>query len=152
MGTTTVEFATEVSAPPEACWRWITSLEGMRREMTPYLRMTAPSHVHDIASLDVTLGKPLFRSWILLFGIVPIDYSCLTLVELRPGEGFVEQSPMGSMKTWRHERGITAVGSGAQIRDRLTFEPRFASSLVRAVVKAFLRHRHAVIKQELSTA
>lgn len=37
---------------------------------------------------------------------MPIDYSDLTLISLTPGVGFLEQSNMGSMKIWLHERPV----------------------------------------------
>jgi hypothetical protein len=33
-----------------------------------------------------------------------VDRSDLTFLELEPGRRFLEQSPMLSMKLWRHER------------------------------------------------
>ena len=50
------------------------------------------------------LGERLFRSWILLFGVLPIDYDDITLVSIEPGRGFHERSSMLSMRVWEHER------------------------------------------------
>jgi len=72
-------------------------------------------------------GKPLFRSWILLFGIIPIDRSDLTLLRLEDGRGFVEQSPMLSMSLWRHVRTLEADGETNAVTDELTFRPRLAT-------------------------
>ncbi|NML60116.1 hypothetical protein HHL21_03245 [Massilia sp. RP-1-19] len=94
---------------------------------------------------DTALGKSLGRCHFLLFGIFPMDMSRLTFVELEPGRRFVEQSPLFSMRMWRHERIVTAAGDGATVTDNLEFSPRFASPLLAWFVKLFFQHRHAVL-------
>jgi hypothetical protein len=144
-----LEFQSEVDATPAAAWRWITSFDGISAELRPLLRMSAPPGVRSIEDLDVTLGRTLFRSRISLFGILPIDHSDLTLVELVDGVGFVEQSPMGSMHLWRHERWIRSAPRGCIVTDRLTIQPRFASGIVRWFVGHLFRHRHDVLRRRL---
>jgi len=144
-----LSFETEVSVTPEAAWAWITSFEGISKEMSPFLHMSVPKGVKDISSVTLEPGVPMFRSWITLFGVLPIDYSDLTLLMLNPGVGFVEQSPMGSMKLWRHERQIVALDAGCKITDTLTFEPRFASWFVSRFVQAFFTHRHKMLAKHL---
>jgi hypothetical protein len=119
------------------------------KEMSPMLRMSAPKGVRDIASIPFEPGVPMFRSWISLGGILPIDYSDLTLLSLTPGVGFVEQSKMGSMRMWRHERQIHAFESGCRIVDTLTFEPRFGGRLAVAFVRRFFTHRHNMLRKYL---
>lgn len=113
------------------------------------LRMSAPKGVKDIASFPFQPGVPMFRSWITLGGVLPIDFSDLTLLSLTPGVGFVEQSRMGSMKSWRHERRICPVESGCRVTDTLTFEPRFASRLSVALIRKFFTHRHNMLRKHL---
>lgn len=146
-----LRFESDLHAPADRVWEWITSVEGISAEMWPLLRMTFPRGMRSLGDAPAGLGVRLCRSWLLLFGVLPVDYSDLTLVELEEGKGFVEQSPMGSMKTWRHERTIAPSASGTRLTDRLTFEPRFAAPVVRALVKVFFKHRHAVLKRRLST-
>ncbi|HEX4951365.1 MAG TPA: hypothetical protein VFZ34_32205 [Blastocatellia bacterium] len=144
-----MSFTTEVSVTPEQAWAWITSFDDIAKEMSPYLRMSVPSGVSKLSDRFTQPGARMFRSWIKLFGVLPMDYSNLTLVGLTPGVGFVEQSPMGSMKLWRHERTISACAVGSKITDTLTFEPRLASHLVAAIVRAFFAHRHRQLAQHL---
>ena len=84
---------------------------------------------------------------ILLGGVVPVDYSDLTLIALTPGRGFVEESPMGSMAYWRHERCIEdrSDAPGVIIVDRLRFRPRVAAIPALPLVRTLFRHRHAVL-------
>ena len=87
-------FESAVTASPAEAWRWIASIKGISRELWPYLRMTAPSEIETIGSVNVTLGQPLFRSRLLLSSVVPMGHSDLTLLEFEEGVGFVEQSTM----------------------------------------------------------
>ena len=112
--------------------------------MWPVLKMTFPKGMNNIDK-DTALGTPLGRCHFFLFGIFPMDMSKLTFVELEPGHRFVEQSPLFSMKMWRHERVVTPTGDGARVTDNLEFCPRFASPLVKLFVRLFFEHRHSVL-------
>ena len=144
-------FESRLAAPAETVWQWITSLQGISAEMWPYFRMTVPPKVTNLADITVQPGERLFRSRVFLFGFLPIDYSDLTLVELTPGEGFVEQSPMGSMNLWRHERRVRPApdGRGVILSDHLTFEPRWLRSVVTWFIRRVFQHRHEVLRQQL---
>ena len=145
-----LQFESKLNASRERVWEWITSPDGIRAEMWPIFRMTIPSRVRTLADVEVRPGIPLFRSYILLFGVLPIDYSDLTLIELDQGRGFVEESPMGSMKLWRHERRIVDCPtdpSAVVLTDHLTFQPRWASPLVRWFIRRTFEHRHAVLRE-----
>ncbi len=137
-----LNFSTRLAAPQPRVWEWITSIDGISKEMAPYMRMTVPRGVTNIQSISFKPGKRLFRSWILLFGLIPFDFSDLTLESLDEGTGFVEQSPMGSMRLWRHERHLTPVEGGCLLTDNLTFEPRILGGLTFRIIKAFFTHRH----------
>lgn len=146
---TTLSFESTLSASPEKVWAWITSFDGIAKEMSPILRMSAPKGMRNIASIPFEPGVPMFRSWIRLGGILPIDFSDLTLLSLSLGEGFVEQSRMGSMRLWRHERRIFPHGSGCRIIDTLTIEPRLGGQLAVAFVRKFFAHRHNQLRKHL---
>ena len=145
----TLDFESELKASPDEAWSWATSMEGIRAELRPIARMTAPRGISTILDVDVKIGVPLIRSWFLLFGFLPVDRSDLTLIELDEGHGFVEQSPMLSMRLWRHERTIDPVAGGCKISDRLTFEPRFSAPFAKWFIAALFRHRHRVLRREL---
>ena len=145
-------FESELKASPEEAWSWVTSMAGILAELRPIARMTAPRGITTILDVDVKLGVPLTRSWFLLFGFLPIDRSDLTLIELDEGHRFVEQSPMLSMRLWRHERTIDPVAGGCKISDRLTFEPRFSAQLAKWFITALFRHRHRVLRRALGAA
>jgi len=140
-------FTSDLACPPDQVWSWITSMRGISQELAPILKMTAPQGVTDIADVKVEPGQRLFRSWVLLFGVLPIDRSDLTLLSLEPGKGFLEQSPMLSMRLWRHERQLEASGEGTLLTDRLTFEPRIATFVTRWFIRTVFNHRHRVLEE-----
>lgn len=114
--------------------------------------MTAP---REFASLDLEhapLGQRAFRSWILAFGFLPIDYDDLTLVELEPGRRFLERSTMLTQRVWEHERVVEPAGpenTGCVITDRVRFEPRIPllGPLFLVVFRFAFRLRHRNLRR-----
>jgi len=143
-----LEFESILKASPETVWNWVSSGTGINKELCPILQMSSLSEVNTTNIDKITLDKPLCRSWLLLFGLIPIGYSDLTLIEFYPGRGFIEQSPMLSMKVWRHERIIEPLETGSKIRDILIFEPRFLPNVTFRFVRFLFRNRHKVLKAE----
>lgn len=144
-----LSFESEVMAAPARAWEHVTSFKGISQEMMPLLRMTAPKGVTSISDLEITLGKPLFRSWLFLFGVFPVGHMRLTLVEFEDGAGFTEQSPMTGMRLWRHERRIIPAGSGCIVSDRLAFEPLWGRSIASRCVRILFNHRHKILRRQL---
>ena len=69
-------------------------------------------------------AEPLGRSWVLALRVLPVDYDDLCLVELEPGQRFLERSSMLSMSMWQHERTVTPAPEGCEVTDRLAFQLR----------------------------
>lgn len=63
------------------------------------------------------MGTPLGRAWLRLFGVIPFDYDCLTIVELEPGRRFLERSTMLSIRVVEHERSLTPGPGGTRVLD-----------------------------------
>ena len=141
-----MSFESDLEAGPDFAWAWITSIDSVSKEMFPFFRMTAPAGMRNIASIAFMPGVPMFRSWILLAGVLPVDFSDLTLVSVTSGVGFVERSRMGSMRSWRHARTITRVGRGCRVTDVLTFEPRLGGRFAVMLIRALFNHRHRRLK------
>jgi hypothetical protein len=140
-----VEVTSVVSAQPDAVWERVASVVGVNLELGPWLRMTAPRGIDAIDPAEVPLGRRWFRSWILLLGLIPVDYDDLTIVELEPGRRFLERSSMLSLRVWQHERVLEPEpGGGTRVTDRLAFTPRrgVPRGLARVIVRALFRHRH----------
>lgn len=136
--------SSRLAAGQPAVWDRIASFEGINHELGPLMRMTAPRHL-SLEPDSVPLGKPWFRSWVLLFGVIPFDYDHLCIVELEVGSRFLERSTMLSAKVWEHERTLDALpGGGTRVTDRVAFEPRIRpiGGLHERVIRATFRHRH----------
>lgn len=144
-----LKFESKLKATPEQVWKRITSVEGLTSEMWPIFTMTAPKDIKTLDDIYVKADKILFRSWILLGGILPIDFTDLRLKSLDPGKGFVEESNMGSMKYWRHERKIVPAEQGyVFVIDELTFQPKFLSGISVKTIKFFFEHRHKNLRKQ----
>ena len=119
-------------------------MDGVNYELAPLLRMTHPPEVEQLNPSNVPLNQRLFRSWILLLGLIPFDYDDLVLVRVEPGRGFLERSSMLSMRVWEHERTLEDTEGGCLVTDRIRYVPRLPviGHLVRPLLRGFFRHRH----------
>jgi ligand-binding SRPBCC domain-containing protein len=143
-----VRLTTRVAAPADVVWQRVTSPEGINHELRPWLRMTMPRSMHGKTIADVEPGK-LGRSWLLLGGVIPVDYDDLGLAEVGPGYRFLERSTMASMRRWEHERSVEPAGENdCEVSDRVAFELRRPlgaiglSRPVAATLKRFFERRH----------
>jgi ligand-binding SRPBCC domain-containing protein len=136
-------------AAPEAVWEHVVTIEGINAEFGGLLRMTAPRDVRERGLGGVTTGERICRSWILLLGVLPIDYDDITLVELDPPHGFLERSPMLSNRLWEHRRTIEPADGGCVLTDAIGYEPRvpLPHALLRRVYGAVFALRHRRLRK-----
>jgi len=115
--------------------------------------MTFPAAVAELTPETVRMGERVCRSWVLLFGVLPVDYDDVTLVELEPGRRFLERSPMLSQRFWEHERTVAADGDGTRVCDRVRFVPRLAlfAPLYRRILGAAFALRHRNLRRIFGT-
>src|SRR4051812_3514255 len=113
-------------------------MAGVNQELAPLMRMTHPAGLERLDQQVVPLGTRLFRSYLLAFGVLPVDWDDIALESITPGQGFVESSSLATARVWRHRRWIhrPATGGGCRLEDHLTWAPRLAGTgfLHRAVV------------------
>ena len=76
--------STVLSATPDELWTHSTSPAGVNREFLPLCRMTFPPGLDDLVA-GWRPGELRFRSWILLLGLIPIEYDDVVFVEVEPG-------------------------------------------------------------------
>lgn len=148
MNTVRITFESIIPATPNELWNWSTSVRGVEAEMRPLLKLHFPAGMTHIPQDDASLGKVLGNCEFLLFGILPVDLSRLTFVEIEPGRRFVEQSRLLSMKSWRHERVIAHGLDGTRVVDTLEFTPRFAAGIVKWFVSRMFEHRHVMLRRQ----
>jgi ligand-binding SRPBCC domain-containing protein len=139
-----------LAAPAGRVWEHATRIEGVNAELRPILRMTVPRHLRGATIGDLEAGVPAGRSWLLLGGVLPVDYDDLCIAELDPQRRFLERSRMASMSLWQHERTVAPRGEGSSVlTDTLTFRLRGPlaaipgmEALSARIVGALFSHRH----------
>lgn len=143
-----------LAADVEHVWARISTPEGVNDEFKPFLRMTFPPEVRSLDPDTVPIGERICRSWVLLFGLIPVDYDDLVLVSIEPGRGFRERSTMLTQRSWEHERTLEPVGHGAtRLTDCLRFEPRLGlpARLFLPTFRLVFRWRHARLRKAFGT-
>jgi ligand-binding SRPBCC domain-containing protein len=143
------EIASRLEAAPDEVWDRATTPEGINDELRPLMRMTVPAGFESLEPERVVLGEPIGRSWVLLGGLIPVDYDDITLVELEPGRRFVERGRLLSQRMWQHVRSVESVEGGCLIRDALAWEPRIPVSgrALRPMFATIFRHRHRRLRR-----
>src|SRR4051794_19786338 len=111
--------------------------------------MTAPRTVREAGLDGVRVGERLCRSWILLFGVLPIDFDDITVVELDPPNGFLERSAMLSNSVWEHRRTIAPDATGCVLTDAISYQPRLPlpHALLRPIYAAVFALRHRRLRR-----
>lgn|SRR5581483_1256049 len=143
------EIATDLASPPDVVWEYVTSIGGVNGELLPLLRMTVPRRLRDATLDDLPIGKRAGRSWILLFGLIPVDYDDLTIANRGPGHRFCEESTMLTQSRWTHERSVGPSATGSRVTDRLTWQGRtfLLGAMYRAVIPIIFGHRHRRLRK-----
>ena len=146
-------IASLLPVEPAAVWERAMSAEGINAELGPVLRMTVPRGLDSLDLHGLEPG-PLGRSWLLLFGFLPIDYDDIGLERIEPGRGFLERSTMLSQRLWEHERTIEPREGGSVISDRLAWEPRppMPGRALRPLIATVFGHRHRQLRRHFGGA
>ena len=143
------EFASSLDADVQEVWQVVSTMKGVNFELHPFIHMTS-GRGHQTLPTDVVRGRVVFRSWLLLFHVLPFDRHALALDQIEQGRGFIEESSSWLHLRWRHERRLTPDrGRGCLIADRLAIEPRLRLSrpLVSLIVTQLFQHRHRRLKR-----
>jgi hypothetical protein len=138
----------ELAVTPQVFWAGM-SMRAVNAELEPLVHMTAPRAWRDAPLEAWQPGRVLFRSWILLFGWLPVDRHALRLQSVNPDGGFVEESSSWTNRRWRHERSTRATPRGCMLTDRVTVEGRLPGLawLLLPVYRAVFAHRHRRLKR-----
>jgi ligand-binding SRPBCC domain-containing protein len=125
-------------ASPAEVWARAATIDGVNAELAPVARMTSPGDG------ELRAGA-LGRSWVLLGGVLPVDYDDLQLESVEAGRGFRERSALGSCAEWHHDRTLHPLaGGGTRVVDEVAFTPRLraAGGLQALVFETAFRWRH----------
>jgi len=126
------------------------SLTSVNWELAPIVRMTAPPAWQSRPLATWEIGTELFKSWILLFGFLPIDRHAFRLREVSPGLGFREGSSSSVNREWLHDREIHARESGCTVIDRVSVVSRAPgiTSLLMPIYRLVFWHRHRRLRRK----
>jgi hypothetical protein len=148
------EITTDLAAPADTVWQHVTTVDGINGELMPLMRMTVPRDLRDATLDDLPLGQRAGRSWVLLFGLIPVDYDDLTIAERGPGHRFFEQSKMLTQSHWTHERTVEPTAGGSRVTDHLTWQGRARplGAMYRFVIPIVFGHRHRRLAKRFGRA
>jgi hypothetical protein len=157
------EIASDLLAPAADVWPGLLDMASINAELAP-IRMTVPrganlpgmagsQSLHSIDLSQVPLGQVLFQSWVLLWGVIPLDRHALCLTEIIPGEGFHEESHSWIERRWIHDRRLTRLTEGCRITDRIGFEPRLPimAPLLAPIIHSTFERRHRRLRARYGT-
>jgi ligand-binding SRPBCC domain-containing protein len=139
------ERSAVVAAPPDAVWERVVSPEGINDEMRPWLTMRLPRSARGLTIETLPIGAVLGRAWVVLFGLLPIEYDRLAIVAVEPGRYFHEESTMLTMRWWEHRRTLSALNDeSTRVTDHIEFLPRLGlmTPVMAKALYAFFGHRH----------
>jgi hypothetical protein len=115
-------ISSPLQASAEQVWAHASTFAGVNRELWPLVRMTFPPTLGRLTPEAFLVERTAFRSWILLFGLVPVEFDDFTLVQLEPGRGVLEVSRLLNMREWRHRRTVTPAVAGCVVRDEVAMD------------------------------
>lgn len=139
-----------VDAPRPDVWARVVTPAGVADEFGPLLTMRFPAALEGASIAEVPLGRPLGRAWILLLGVLPVEFDDLVIVEVAESQFFRERSSLGSCRVWEHHRQLEDAGPGVtRVTDTLRAQPRglLPAPVVRSVVGALFSHRHRRLRR-----
>lgn len=141
------EVSSNLKISPEDADGLLT-MKGVNMELSPLLRMTAPSEWSSKPIFEWPTGKVLFSSWILLFGIIPIDRHTFFFQSIDRQRGFAEASSSLTNKLWQHRRELNRSGSSCRVTDTVEFQCRLPllANVLAPVYRFIFRQRHQVLR------
>jgi hypothetical protein len=137
-----------VGASRSEVWAAVSTVGGVNRELSPFVRMTDHTHGAHFDAEPWRVGAPVL--WQLLFGFIPVDRHRVELVALRDEGGFRESSSSWWHRVWRHERTLLDHPSGGCIvRDDVEIEPRLGvpDPIIEFAVSRMFRRRHRYLRR-----
>ncbi|MBS1623673.1 MAG: hypothetical protein JST83_06610 [Bacteroidetes bacterium] len=140
----TYTVQTLIPADRPTLWQHVTQMRHVNDELMPFVRMTYPADRASLAGQTVPMGTVLFRSVILLFGILPIDLHLLAFDKIEDNKAFYENSTTLTHRYWKHTRSLTDTSGGTIVKDEVHFSPRLPliGYLFLPIYTAIFRHRH----------
>lgn len=147
MTTLNFKISSELPVRPAVILPSLT-MEGVNAELRPLIRMTAPADWVTRSILKWPPETHLFSSWILLFGVLPIDRHSFYFKLIEPELGFSEASSSIINELWCHQRTIVPTDRGCIVTDTVSFSCRapMVGYLLKPVYEIVFSRRHRNLK------
>jgi hypothetical protein len=141
-------ISSNLAVKSETLWASVIKPVDINTEFRPLLKMTFPQGLDDVTE-GWTPGEQQFRSWILLGGLLPVDYDDLVFELVEPGHYFLERSTMFSQVEWEHRRELTPLPDGTRLTDTVQFTPRLTAlmPLCRWLFPWIFERRHSKLRR-----
>lgn len=139
--------SSRLSVQPDKFWGE-QSIATVNVELSPWIYMSAPAAWQSLRLKEWDGSGQLFRSWVLLFGLIPVDCHTFGTIDLSQHMKFVERSSSLFNNIWQHERIAKTVPGGGEVIDKVSFTPRvrWLSPVLRTIYVLVFQHRHAKLR------
>ena len=97
-------------------WEHASTTAGVNRELWPLARRTFPPALGRLTPGTIPLGRTVFRSRVLLLGLVPVKYDDFTLLELAPRRRFHKCARLLTLREWHHRCTVVPAAQGGADR------------------------------------
>ena len=140
-------FELPLPADRSEVWATMSTVGDVNRELSPFVRMTDPTHGAHFDAEPWRVGTPI--TWQLFLGVIPIDCHRIELLALPDGRGFRESSSSWWHRVWWHERTLLDDPGGCIVRDSVEIEPRRAAfdPIMGWAVRWTFRRRHRHLRR-----
>jgi len=141
------EIESNLSEVPEKLYVELLSINGVNRELAPYINMSAPKQWRTKPISEWPVGERLFNSRVTLFGLIPIDSHSFKFSDVSES-GFSETSKTFMHKEWNHTRSIVKSGAGSKVKDLVDYKSklRFMGYFLKPFFRVIFKHRHHKLK------
>jgi hypothetical protein len=148
-----LRFASVLAAPPGVVWERASAVRGANDELWPLAKMTFPIRLDCRTPPEQVVGRH-FTSWMLAFGIVPVDRRTVEIEVFEEGR-FRECSTSWLQGRVCHERTAVAADDGwTVLTDTLVLgsHGRLVDALLRTAIAPTFRRRHRRLRHHFDKA
>lgn len=148
-----LQFATVLAAPLDVVWERAVAVSGANDELWPMAKMTFPLRLDSHTPPEQVVGRE-FRTWMLAFGVVPIDRRTMRIQVFEQGR-FRECSTSRMMGRMCHERTAVTTDHGSTVlTDTLMHESRgrLVDALLRTGTTLTFHRRHRRLRRHFDKA
>ena len=130
------------------------SLATVNAELFPLYRMSAPRDWLHLPIQQWSDASDQLKSWIYFLGIIPVDRHSFGTIKFTGPTTFLETSSSWLNSSWLHERIVTQVPHGCEVKDNVAFEPRIRTlaSLQKGLYRRAFCHRHEVLRNRYTAS